>query len=165
MQKIKVDGKYDFLIEQIKDHLYINGDKKDFDIIKKNEFDYLIIHAHRSYKVSILKHDRSNKSLEIKVNEHLHKVDLMDEHDLLLEKMGIRKKQIKQSGKLKAPMPGLIVEIKVSEGHRIKKGDPLIILKAMKMENILRSPADGTIKHILVKKNQKVEKDAALIQF
>jgi biotin carboxyl carrier protein len=79
--------------------------------------------------------------------------------------MGIQKKKYREIKVLKAPMPGLIIEINVSEGQAVKKDEPLLILKAMKMENILRSPIDGVISKILVQQNQKIEKETAILQF
>jgi biotin carboxyl carrier protein len=66
---------------------------------------------------------------------------------------------------IKAPMPGLIVAIKVEEGQTVAKGDPIMILEAMKMENILKSPGDGVVKAIKVKLRDNVEKGQVLIQF
>lgn len=165
MRKIKVDGVHDFLIEKIKNQLLINGEKKEFDIIKHNENEFLILHENKPYMVNILCYDATNNVVNIKVNEHVHNVELRNKSDILLERIGIQKKQTKKSSELRAPMPGLIVDIKVYESQNVRKGEPLIILKAMKMENILRSPTEATIKQILVEKNQKVEKDYALIQF
>ena len=62
-------------------------------------------------------------------------------------------------------MPGLILEILVTKSVKVKKGDPIIILEAMKMENILTSPIDGVIKNIEVKAQQTVEKNNVLIRF
>ena len=62
-------------------------------------------------------------------------------------------------------MPGLILEILVTKSVTVKKGDPIIILEAMKMENILTSPIDGVIKNIEVKAQQTVEKNNVLISF
>jgi len=66
---------------------------------------------------------------------------------------------------LKAPMPGLILELKVSEGVAVKKGDPLLIIEAMKMENIIKATGEGIIKKINVEAGQSVEKDDRLIEF
>jgi biotin carboxyl carrier protein len=62
-------------------------------------------------------------------------------------------------------MPGLILEISVSVGESIKKDQPLIILEAMKMENVLTSPVDGKVAEIMVKPQQTVEKNNILITF
>jgi len=64
---------------------------------------------------------------------------------------------------LKAPMPGLVVAIPVSEGQEIKKGDVLIILESMKMQNELKSPKDGIVERIRVKAGESVEQKQALL--
>ncbi len=67
--------------------------------------------------------------------------------------------------KLAAKMPGMVLNILVDEGQEVKKGDALIVLEAMKMENILKSPVDGVIKKIAINKGVAVEKNQLLIQF
>ena len=62
-------------------------------------------------------------------------------------------------------MPGMVLNILVAEGQEVKKGEALIILEAMKMENILKSPTDGVIKKIAINKGVAVEKNQILIQF
>ena len=66
---------------------------------------------------------------------------------------------------IKAPMPGLILEINVVVEQKVKEDDPLLILEAMKMENVLTSPREGIIKNIAVEKGDAVEKNALLIEF
>ena len=165
MVRSKVNDTYDYLIEKIKDQFTVNGEKKNLDIQRIDETNYHIIHNNKSFKVSILHYDIQTKKFEIKVNEHTYKVELQDENDLLLEKIGIQKDSIKKDDGLIAPMPGLIIDIRVKEGQTVKSGDPLIVLKAMKMENVLISPHDGIIKKILVEKNQKINKDELILQF
>jgi biotin carboxyl carrier protein len=65
---------------------------------------------------------------------------------------------------LKAPMPGLIVKILKSPGEEVVKGDKILIVEAMKMENAISSPITGKIKKINVKESQAVEKDAVLAE-
>jgi biotin carboxyl carrier protein len=62
-------------------------------------------------------------------------------------------------------MPGLVLDVRVKEGDEVKKGDPLLVLEAMKMENILKSPAHAKIKKINVNKGQAVEKNQVLVSF
>ena len=66
---------------------------------------------------------------------------------------------------IKAPMPGLVVKVLVEPQHEVKKGDPVLILEAMKMENIIKSPCDGVIKSINTSKGSAVEKNHTLISF
>ncbi|HNH66215.1 MAG TPA: biotin/lipoyl-binding protein, partial [Bacteroidia bacterium] len=65
---------------------------------------------------------------------------------------------------LKAPMPGLVLDILVSEGQTIQKGDSLLVLEAMKMENNLKAINDAVVKKINVSKGDKVEKNTVLIE-
>lgn len=64
---------------------------------------------------------------------------------------------------LKAPMPGLVVAIPASEGQEVKKGQVLLILESMKMQNELKSPRDGVISHIKVKAGESVEQKQLLL--
>lgn len=62
-----------------------------------------------------------------------------------------------------APMAGTILRILVKEGQRVKKGENLIVLEAMKMENEIVADEDGVVRRILVKENDSVESDQALL--
>lgn len=62
-------------------------------------------------------------------------------------------------------MPGLVIDVLVKEGDTVQKGEPLIILEAMKMENILKAATEVKIKKVLVEKGKAVEKNTTLIEF
>ena len=64
---------------------------------------------------------------------------------------------------ISAPMPGMVVALKVSEGQEVKIGEPLLILEAMKMENEIRSPVQGRIQRLFAEKGRKVEKNEKLL--
>lgn len=66
---------------------------------------------------------------------------------------------------LHAPMPGLVMRILKSVGDKVKKGDPLLVVEAMKMENELKSPTDGVIREILAIVGKPVDKGAVLVSF
>ena len=75
-------------------------------------------------------------------------------------------KKLSDSGKaVRCPMPGLVVSVAVSEGQEVKAGETLAVVEAMKMENILRSERDGTIKKIRVKQGDSVAVDAVIMEF
>jgi biotin carboxyl carrier protein len=79
--------------------------------------------------------------------------------------MGIASGNSNKINHIKAPMPGLIIDLKVKVGDKVKTGDSLLILEAMKMENILKSPGDGMVKNVTVKKGDSVEKGHILVEF
>ncbi len=137
----------------------------DWDLQKINENNFSILHENQSYNVEVIKNDLENKTLTIKINGNLYEIQAKTELDLLLQKMGMDKANITQIKDIKAPMPGLIREIKIQIGQQIQKGDALLILEAMKMENILKSPTDGIIKTIKVKQGDNVEKNQLLVSF
>jgi propionyl-CoA carboxylase alpha chain len=75
-------------------------------------------------------------------------------------------KKLSDTGKaVRCPMPGLVVSLAVAEGQEVKAGETLAVVEAMKMENILRSERDGTIKKIRVKKGDSVAVDAVIMEF
>ncbi|MGV3639253.1 MAG: acetyl-CoA carboxylase biotin carboxyl carrier protein subunit [Adhaeribacter sp.] len=124
-----------------------------------------LLHEHQSYNVEVIEADYQQKTFLLQINGKQHRLQVQDRFDLLLEQMGISAANPHQVNEVKAPMPGLIVAIQVSPGQEVKKGDPLLILEAMKMENILKSPGDGLVKAIKVNLRDKVEKNQVLIQF
>jgi biotin carboxyl carrier protein len=142
-------------------------DGKDFscDAISNGENRFHVIRDHHSYEVEIVKHDIAAKTLTVKVNGHTYPIHVADKYDELLQSLGMDKIAGTKINELKAPMPGLVLEVVVSEGQQVKKGDPIIVLEAMKMENILKSPVDVTVKKISVKKGVAVEKGQVLVLF
>ena len=103
--------------------------------------------------------------MTLKINGHTYVVEHKDKFDLLLEKMGMNAAAGARINNIKAPMPGLIIDLKVKPGDAVKQGDQLLILEAMKMENIIKSPGEGTVKNVKVKKGESVEKGQVLLEF
>lgn len=92
-------------------------------------------------------------------------VKLVSRMEKLLKDLGMSGQMVKKLDVLKAPMPGLIHKVLVNEGDNLAKGDPMLILEAMKMENVIKSPGDGIIKEIVAKVGSSVEKNAVLIRY
>ena len=135
------------------------------DYIKINDYQYHIILNDKSYNIDVLKLNEEEKTMVLKINNVRCALQLKDKYDELLHTLGLDKLASKKLGDIKAPMPGMVLNILVSEGDTVKKGDALLVLEAMKMENILKSPADGIIKKIAATKGTAVEKNQLLIQF
>ena len=79
--------------------------------------------------------------------------------------MGMVSKEIPKINKLDAPMLGNIINVLVSKGDKVTKGDPLLILEVMKMENVIKAPGDVTIQKINVLVGNNVNKNQTLIKF
>jgi biotin carboxyl carrier protein len=154
-----------FELEKGEQGISLNGNLVDFAIERENDRFYKVTHEGSTYKLELVNLDVETKTLKVKLNNKPAEILVKDKFDKLLEKLGINFNQGSAAKDIKAPMPGLIFDIKVSEGDTVKKGDPVLILEAMKMENILKSPGDGIIKTIKIKKGQSVEKNQVLIQF
>jgi biotin carboxyl carrier protein len=135
------------------------------DIIKISPYQFHIIHNSASYNVDIIKMNAEEKTMVIKVNSVKFNLQLKDKYDELLHTLGLDNLASKKVSDIKAPMPGMVLNVLVSEGTEVKKGDALIVLEAMKMENILKSPTDGVIKKVSAVKGNAVEKNQVLIQF
>ncbi|WP_209329913.1 acetyl-CoA carboxylase biotin carboxyl carrier protein subunit [Lunatimonas salinarum] len=146
--------------------LFIAGSQLvDWDMRRIKEKHYHILHRNRSHNLEIIDWNKKEKVLTLKLDGKIATLQIQDTQDLLLEKLGIHNKQTTLPANVKAPMPGLILSIPVSVGQSVKKGDTLLILEAMKMENTLKAPQDGTVKAIAVQTGQSVEKNQLLIQF
>tara|TARA_B100000886_G_C20371464_1_gene469788 strand:+ start:34 stop:537 length:504 start_codon:yes stop_codon:yes gene_type:complete len=140
-----------------------NGKAFKMNIAKKGNFHHLI-HKYGSYKVSIVSFDYENKTCVIQVNNNSYVVSVEDRFDLLLNQLGMNNINNQKLNDIKAPMPGLVIDIMVKPGDSVKKGDGLIIMEAMKMENIIRTSADCFVKSIEVEKADTVEKNQVLIK-
>ena len=77
---------------------------------------------------------------------------------------GVSDSKLKTSAKINAPMPGSILRVNVSKGDSVTKGQSLIILEAMKMENEIKSPVDGKISFIKVTKGESVNLGQTLLE-
>lgn len=155
MYKATVNNKtYDLSPEQI-----------NWDLVEYAPNCFHILYNNRSYRAEIIKADPTTKTFVIKVNNVVQTVSVKDKFDLLLEKMGMNAPASSRINNIKAPMPGLIIDLKIKVGDTVNAGDALLILEAMKMENVLKSPGGGTVKSVKVKKGDSVEKGQVLIEF
>lgn len=158
-------NKDNYRVENEEGKYRVNDELQDWDLEKTGERTYHLIRNKASYTLELLELDPVGKSVTLKLNNKVSKIMIRDRFDLLLEKLGMDAAAGKDAGDIKAPMPGLILEIKVKVGDAIKKGDPLLVLEAMKMENLIKSGTEGEVKKILVETGSSVEKNQVLIQF
>ena len=165
MYKIKVNGKFDFDADNSNEGLAVNGKPIATDMKQLNTSSWHIINELNSYNAEVVSFNAADKTAEIKVNNNLYAINAKDQFDILLDKLGLSNLTSAKVSEVKAPMPGLVLKVLVTEGSEIKKGDNLFILEAMKMENIIKATADVTVKTVKIKPGDKVEKGQVLLLF
>ncbi|TXC85383.1 biotin/lipoyl-containing protein [Luteibaculum oceani] len=143
----------------------INGNPYEIDFIKVKEGEYHLLYNNKSYNVELIKFLEDKKHMELLVNGNKYTVAVKDEFDALLENLGLDMSLGGAEKELKAPMPGLVVDVLVEVGQELKDGEPVLILEAMKMENVLKATGDVKVKSIEVTKGRAVEKNQVLVNF
>lgn len=124
-----------------------------------------LLFEQKSYSVEWLERDLINKKYVLAINGVRFEVQLGDDLDRLINTLGLSAKTDTNATDIFAPMPGRIISIDISPGQKVKKGDTLITLEAMKMENTLQALNDGTVKAVCVAAGETVGKKQLLVQF
>jgi len=165
MYRIKINDQYDFETVKKGDDVLINGEKVTADIKQIRDAHWHILNNLKSYNVEVVDFDAATKTALIKVNNNLYTISAKDQFDVLLEQLGLNSMNGTRISELKAPMPGMVLKVFVNEGTEVTKGDNLFVLEAMKMENIIKAPADAVVKSVKIKPGDKVEKNQILLLF
>lgn len=157
--------------------------KKKYKAIVNDQFDFHLtsddaipfempdskrLHAtneHQSVNAEFRSTDFHQRKYTVRINAALYEVEIKTELDILIDQLGLSADVSSVFNELKAPMPGLIVDVLTEAGAKVKAGDGLIVLEAMKMENKLTASHDGIVKSVHVKKSDAVEKGSVLIEF
>jgi biotin carboxyl carrier protein len=140
----------------------------DVDNITLNNIDVnnqIILDNNKSKLVSVKGADHELKRYQIQIDGRIYQVQISDAVDQQILKMNLKSKKSNQLKELRAPMPGLVRQVNVKVGDQVDAGDSLFILEAMKMENILKSPVNGTVSDLFVKPGESVEKNQILLSF
>ena len=156
-----VEGKQ-YTVEVIDEkHVSVNGKmyEVDFESVSGQPVYSLILDgkSHESYIA------RSDENWQVLLRGRLYPVTVEDEREKRLR--AAAGGGVAESGEfiLKAPMPGLVVAVPVGEGQEVKKGQVILILESMKMQNELKAPRDGVIQRIKVKAGETVEQKQTLL--
>lgn len=136
-----------------------------FDAIPTGTGEWHVISENKPYTAAVVDSDFRSREYTVRVNNNTYTVTIANPLDMLIKKMGFEVGAAKQVNEIKAPIPGLILEISVAVGQEVQAGDNLLILEAMKMENSFQSPRAGVIKTIAVQKGDAVDKGQLLIEF
>ncbi len=134
------------------------------DIINTADSSYHLLQDNKAYTIELAASDFQNKKLSVSVNGNIYDIEIKDEYDQKVKEMGLFTVTSQKLNSIEAPMPGLIIDIMVEAGQEITDGTPLLILSAMKMENIILAEGDGVVKSVNVEKNEAVEKGQLIIE-
>ena len=154
--KIKVNDKYE--------HKFTDDEISSLDQQETSASKSHVIQRNQSFKAEILNSDFIRRKYEVKINSNIYEVDILNELDMLIEAIPLSLGSTLPAEDIKAPMPGLILDVMVKDGDEVKEGDYLLVLEAMKMENTLTAPGDGIIKSVHVEKGQTVDKNQLMIE-
>ena len=140
------------------------SDAETLDSIQISASNFHLLKNNEAFDINVIHSDFFNKTLTVSVNGNTYEVKIEDGYDQQVKRMGLFAVTAQKVNSIKAPMPGLIIDMMVKEGQEISEGTPLIVLSAMKMENIILSQGEGVVKSIEVKKDDAVEKGQLIIE-
>jgi biotin carboxyl carrier protein len=164
MLQITVDDKHTFSITETEGGMAVNDTPVAWDASMQPNGLVSVLYNGKSYTAIIESIDRKSKEVTLRVNGQVYKTTIKEPIDLLLTNMGLDTSAMQKAEPIKAPMPGMVLKVLVIPGQQINKGDALVVLEAMKMENILKATATATVKTIKVSERTAVEKGAVLIE-
>ncbi len=143
------------------DKALINGKEYNYDVRFLNDNVMVLRMNGNNYFVTCAEDD--DELLEVNVESDVYRVSSKSELDLLVEKLSGNKGESKVKKEVYSPMPGIIKKLNVTEGQQVRKGEVLLVLEAMKMENEIKAVKDCVIKKINVDPLSSVEKNELLI--
>ena len=155
----------EYLFDKKAETVMLNGHAVNADVVKLDKNKFHVIINNSSYNIELLAKDENAKNQIILVNGQKQSIEIKDKYDDLLKQLGMDKLMGNKANLLKAPMPGLVLKVLVTEGQAVKKGDGLLILEAMKMENIIKASSDGIVKKIHIVEKNIVDKNQKMIEF
>ena len=136
----------------------------DWDLLEYEPGNFHILKEGKGYRVMVVSADYEGKSFVFLINGRDYEVSVKDRFDLLLEKLGMDQMAGSGVDDIKAPMPGLVLQVNVEPGQEVQKGDQILILEAMKMENVIKSPGDGIVQAVKIKQGDAVEKGSVMVE-
>jgi biotin carboxyl carrier protein len=161
---ITINDKSTFSVEREQGQLVINNAISNLDVSWQANGLVSVLLNGKSYTAIVEGVDRKTKEVTLRVNGQKYKANIKEPIDKLLATMGIDNAASRKLEPIKAPMPGMVLKVLVKPGQQIAPGDGLVILEAMKMENILKAHSAATVKAVKVNERTAVEKGTILIE-
>lgn len=154
--RIAANGHFEFDI--------LPEDAKSLDVIPEGEGVYHLLLNGQSFHAELVEADYAAHQYVFKINGAKYTLKISDHYERLAQQLGLHAGGSHKVNVVKAPMPGLVLNIMAEAGQDVQKGDPLLILEAMKMENVIKAASEGRVKAILVQQGSAVEKGQLLLE-
>ncbi|MEP7321430.1 MAG: biotin/lipoyl-containing protein [Saprospiraceae bacterium] len=149
---------------KINDLEFDPAELKEIQVIQSGDNKYFVNINGRQIQVKWVPTD-SPRQYSLVIDQQSYEVTLIRNIDVQVEAMNFSQRLSLNTEAILAPMPGLVKKISVSVGEEVIKGQHLLTLEAMKMENLIKSPHSGKVKSILAIAGTAVEKNQVLITF
>jgi biotin carboxyl carrier protein len=162
MKYVSTLADHEYIVEII-DECHVMIDGKVFLVDFNDVIDqpvYSLIIDGKSYEALVYPIE---ETWEVLLHGHLYSAKVEDERELRLRAASGKNLSSGTEFHLKAPMPGMVVSVAVDEGQEVIRGELLVILESMKMQNELKSPRDGVITRLKVKSGDSVEQHQTLL--
>lgn len=140
------------------------GEDFELDIVE-TATGFHVIKDGKGHEVDVIHVDPLEKTVRLRIDHKFYDFTIRDRYDELLTKLGMERGAIGQVADVKAPMPGLVLDVMIQPGDKLEVDQPILILEAMKMENVIKAPSANVVKSVSVTKGQSVEKNQILVEF
>ncbi|MXV17508.1 acetyl-CoA carboxylase biotin carboxyl carrier protein subunit [Hufsiella ginkgonis] len=165
MYKVTVNQQETFEVAFLRAQVSVNGGESATSLSKVGPSSYHILSGNKSYLAEVLEFCPKEMRCTVRINGNNYEMSIKDRFSELLLRLGIDIASAPRVSEIKAPMPGLVLQVFVKEGDVISAGDNLFTLEAMKMENIIKSPVSATVRSVKMALGDKVEKNQVLVAF
>ena len=136
----------------------------ELDFIPLDDRHFHVLSDGKSYRAELVQAHHQRKAFTIKINGTKFDIQLADTYDQMIDRLGLNVVAKHGAKQVNAPMPGLVLQLMVAAGDTVSAGQALLILEAMKMENVIKAAADGLVASISVQQGDAVEKGQLLIK-
>lgn len=146
--------------------LPLSGDaSSQLEVLSRKGNSFRIRFEGRQYSAEVVHFDPQSKTAQINIDGSDYFISIEEPIDRLIKELGFLQAARHSVKEIRSPMPGMVVNVFVSAGQVVHEGDALFGLEAMKMENIIKSPGEGTVREVCVSKGAAVEKNQILMEF
>jgi biotin carboxyl carrier protein len=160
-----LDSIFEIIFNREKSEGTVNQTPFSWDVKHQGNGVYHVLYKQKTYTLILESGEAETGIYKVQLNGKPLEIGTFDRIQLLLKSMGMDTAMGKKINEIKAPMPGLVLRVPIKEGDSVSKGEGLLVLEAMKMENSIKALGDVVISKIHVKPGQAVEKNQLLVSF